>query len=1025
MCIRDSINAEYMGNLDVKKELSQQSQINQQPPQQNQNEPQQWSCEQCTLLNDYSEQFCTMCNSKRPEQSQLINQVVEQAAKVSKSEDQIRAQELFNKKRDIEQKNMQFLKNKVQEYINKLLAQKEESNGKSEVDKLEKAEKSDQSKEQKKSEKSDQSKEQKKSEKSDQKKEEKKDEKNDEKKEEKKEKIINEEIQKTELEKALEKILNANEDKLSKISNQLKGRKEQNVLQILQLLPPQQQDQNKEVSQNKESEQKQEKNSDKQKINALQGKQICENGKASEHLQKFLLRRLIDENTGEFRPNIEKEVKNCFTRLQQSTDLIAKLNRSSDFNLESLDPVIFTNSCQGLATLDIIKFWELFQDLGYDFWLCLVNYDPIETPSIISHHHLEQLGKFVELDLCKETKNAFIYPPSEIRITQQPVPIRKNQQQLLKKQEQQQQKLQEIEQPEIIPINYDTDVIMVKYVGLEECSIRSIRYSWSLLQQINYLFSQSFPFLNFSDEKLNNNESQTYLQLSLANTLSKLRLLLVSSVKVDAIQQVLSCTASQREQIPQIQIERTKFYESSITQQNQSNQLPTLPNLEFGLKKQESSSEQLSLMENTDNLSLPLIKCSNSIQKQTVLDKDSSMFLSAFEQLKQIDVATLRPVKPSGTEPFLAFEVIFKNEHVQGFGGPYRQFFSDISSELQKNSIYQHSRNLDLFCPTVNNAQKIGESKDKYIINPSANSPLHLQQFEFLGVLMGCSFRTGTFMQLDLPSIFWKQVIGQDVLLEDLLEIDCEFVNLMRYIYSAPKTDFGVCIQDTFTTTLSNQKVVELKENGRNINLTFENRYEFITRAIRARIMESSQQIDAIRRGLGKVVPVQLLQIMNYKDIEVQICGKKTIDFALLKRHTKYGGGLSENSQLIKNFWEVITDLEPSDQVRFVKFCWGQERLPENDDAFERNNIRFQIGPKEGKLANQNLYLPRADTCFFNFQLPNYTTKEILRKQILLAIRFDCETINGDQVRPQISQNPLQFEYRNEYIFHQDNSFDE
>lgn len=38
---------------------------------------------------------------------------------------------------------MQFLKNKVQEYINKLLAQKEESNGKSEVDKLEKAEKSD------------------------------------------------------------------------------------------------------------------------------------------------------------------------------------------------------------------------------------------------------------------------------------------------------------------------------------------------------------------------------------------------------------------------------------------------------------------------------------------------------------------------------------------------------------------------------------------------------------------------------------------------------------------------------------------------------------------------------------------------------------------------------------------------------------------------------------------------------------------------------------------------------------------
>lgn len=31
-----------------------------------------------------------------------------------------------------------------------------------------------------------------------------------------------------------------------------------------------------------------------------------------------------------------------------------------------------------------------------------------------------------------------------------------------------------------------------------------------------------------------------------------------------------------------------------------------------------------------------------------------------------------RPIKPAGTDPFLAFEIKLKGEFVQGEGGPYR-----------------------------------------------------------------------------------------------------------------------------------------------------------------------------------------------------------------------------------------------------------------------------------------------------------------------------------------------------------------
>lgn len=51
--------------------------------------------------------------------------------------------------------------------------------------------------------------------------------------------------------------------------------------------------------------------------------------------------------------------------------------------------------------------------------------------------------------------------------------------------------------------------------------------------------------------------------------------------------------------------------------------------------------------------------------------------------MKDIDCGVLRPSQPKGTDPHLSFEIYFKGEDVVGMGGPYRQFFSDLSQELQ------------------------------------------------------------------------------------------------------------------------------------------------------------------------------------------------------------------------------------------------------------------------------------------------------------------------------------------------------
>jgi hypothetical protein len=43
----------------------------------------------------------------------------------------------------------------------------------------------------------------------------------------------------------------------------------------------------------------------------------------------------------------------------------------------------------------------------------------------------------------------------------------------------------------------------------------------------------------------------------------------------------------------------------------------------------------------------------------------------------------LRPPVPAGAEPHLCFKINFRGEDVEGYDGPYRQFFSDITRELR------------------------------------------------------------------------------------------------------------------------------------------------------------------------------------------------------------------------------------------------------------------------------------------------------------------------------------------------------
>jgi hypothetical protein len=55
------------------------------------------------------------------------------------------------------------------------------------------------------------------------------------------------------------------------------------------------------------------------------------------------------------------------------------------------------------------------------------------------------------------------------------------------------------------------------------------------------------------------------------------------------------------------------------------------------------------------------------------------------------------------------------------------------------------------------------------------------------------------------------------------------------------------------------------------------------------------------------------------------------------------------------------------------------------------------IKPMVANSYSQDQALPKADTCFFNIDLPDYSTKAIMREKILLAVNLDSVSINADE----------------------------
>ncbi|OQS07538.1 Hect-domain containing peotein [Thraustotheca clavata] len=362
-----------------------------------------------------------------------------------------------------------------------------------------------------------------------------------------------------------------------------------------------------------------------------------------------------------------------------------------------------------------------------------------------------------------------------------------------------------------------------------------------------------------------------------------------------------------------------------------------------------------------------------------------NLFESVREQLEKVSSQSLRAKRPLGaSDPFIAFGVTFAGEHVVGDGGPYRQLFSDISIECLR---------LELFIPTTNGQQKMGELRDCFVPAPSKNSLRDLEQFEFVGLFMGCCLRTGVHLPLHIAPLIWKLLVHEQPTLHDLKLLDSTLHDLI-VLPTPPLNDDSSFV---FTSILTDGSTIELVPGGSELAITSENWSEYCAKVQKARLYECQHQVDAILRGIEKIIPTQLLELYTWSELRQLVCGSQNIDIALLKRHTKYAAGMTNESHPhLDFFWQALDTFSEEDKRRFINFAWGQESLPSDDAEFDRTHTRLLIKPPPVSSLDQDTLLPKADTCFFNLELPAYSSLDIMQLRLQTAIQL-CTSMDADE----------------------------
>jgi len=146
-----------------------------------------------------------------------------------------------------------------------------------------------------------------------------------------------------------------------------------------------------------------------------------------------------------------------------------------------------------------------------------------------------------------------------------------------------------------------------------------------------------------------------------------------------------------------------------------------------------------------------------------------------------------------------------------------------------------------------------------------------------------------------VPS-FYKLILGKRMALADLESVDADLHRSLKWMLydcfaigsfsvadvSSRENDITDVLDETFTTTeerFGELVTIELKPGGEDVAVTEENKKEYVDSVVAYRVHgRVKEQFDAFMEGLLELIPRDLINVFDERELELLIGGMSEID---------------------------------------------------------------------------------------------------------------------------------------------------
>jgi ubiquitin-protein ligase E3 A len=255
------------------------------------------------------------------------------------------------------------------------------------------------------------------------------------------------------------------------------------------------------------------------------------------------------------------------------------------------------------------------------------------------------------------------------------------------------------------------------------------------------------------------------------------------------------------------------------------------------------------------------------------------------------------------------------------------------------------------------------------------------REYELVGILFGLAIYNGVILDVQFPMVVYKKLLGCELTLADLWT---SHPTLARGLQQLLEYDGDV--EYTFCRTFrideerfGHRFEVDLVPDGDNIDVTNENRAEFVRLYVENVLVASvQQQFDAFSRGFHLVCGGPALMLFLPEELEMLLCGNSNLDFHDLEATTTYDDGYNPDTPAVRWLWEVVHSMDIDNQRRFLKYVTGSDRVPIKG----LSSLKMVIQ----RNGEDSVRLPTALTCFSRLLLPEYANKDKLEDRLALAL---------------------------------------